>query len=970
MKNFNNVGSVEKFPVMRNKRKRDPIITQALAMHDPPLEIETGHGLPRMNLDASYRSLNKYAKEEKPYDENAAVFASQALEMEFLPYMGKSHVRDLEEGHKDVDLTTSPGFPWNLKYKTKKDLYESTDYPLFLLYCEKDWERMLHPNTWYIFSNSLKEEVRADEKIQANKIRTFTASPAEAVVTGNRLFGEMNEKFIESHLKTASVVGMNPFKGGWDQAYRKLKNHPKRGMSKIWGFEMDESEYDSSMRSFLFDAIVAFRIKCLCVEDRTPENVARIKNYYRNIVNSVIITADGKIVQKHLGNPSGSVNTISDNTLILYFLLAYAWYILAEDEKRTIEEFRCSVVELLQGDDNTWSVDEVTMAFYNAKSVSNVFSEIGITTTSPCYDPREIEELSFLSSSFSCFINHVCVYNLDTDKILESLKWTEYPGNPVRTLERVAACLLNTWPNNEARWLCRTLAKLIIDEFDPVLHSEKDWVDQKSKLWTDTMFLFFYVGDASALNNISHIKDFGMESIIAHDDDFSSCYKYVIANGFFNLQKAKNKNKNNKKQKKKQKRKNNKRQNKKKNNYKKKKFRGAGSMGPRVCETMVPVGIATSGISRAGTTTRGSKKGRDAVYITGHERLGSVTLAAPLTEGQVILNQLVSPELIGKRLKGFSKLYDRYCFDKMHFKYVPLISAANPNANGGIVMAIDYDPADSTPIPSKDGLNSVFSSEFAQENAVYSEGEMNAKRINPRKDYYIDNNGLDVRWSKQARFYVFSSGALAAGTYGDIIFEYGCHLYSPQNEPSADEMGGFIAGGGTLALANILGDVPVVDAEAENISVTTGGVITFSAAGNVLATVTAQGTTLGALGTPAGWTINANITNPAQTVSLMTMRKYVSAGETLGPLTIASFATLTGAGTRMAVAPYNSLNLSEAQQKKIDEETEYERLLRRLAFIESKFDSKDLGFVKLPRLSKSKKVVEDDSEEERVRYGS
>ena len=49
------------------------------------------------------------------------------------------------------------------------------------------------------------------------------------------------------------------------------------------------------------------------------------------MVNSVIITADGNIVQKSTGNPSGSVNTISDNTLALYWLLAYAWYLLASE---------------------------------------------------------------------------------------------------------------------------------------------------------------------------------------------------------------------------------------------------------------------------------------------------------------------------------------------------------------------------------------------------------------------------------------------------------------------------------------------------------------------------------------------------------------------------------------------------------------------------------------------------------------
>ena len=40
---------------------------------------------------------------------------------------------------------------------------------------------------------------------------------------------------------------------------------------------------------------------------------------------------------------------------------------------------------------------------------------------------------------------------------------------------------------------------IIIGEYDPILRGEKCWVDQKNKFWTDTMFLFFYVGDAGAL---------------------------------------------------------------------------------------------------------------------------------------------------------------------------------------------------------------------------------------------------------------------------------------------------------------------------------------------------------------------------------------------------------------------------------------------------------------------------------------
>ena len=43
-------------------------------------------------------------------------------------------------------------------------------------------------------------------------------------------------------------------------------------------------------------------------------------------------------------------------------------------------------------------------------------------------------------------------------------------------------------------------ASVIIGEYDPILRGEKCWVDQKNKFWTDTMFLFFYVGDAGAVS--------------------------------------------------------------------------------------------------------------------------------------------------------------------------------------------------------------------------------------------------------------------------------------------------------------------------------------------------------------------------------------------------------------------------------------------------------------------------------------
>ena len=156
---------------------------------------------------------------------------------------------------------------------------------------------------------------------------------------------------------------------------------------------------------------------------------------------------------------------------------------------------------------------------------------------------------------------------------------------------------------------------------------------------------------------------------------------------------------------------------------------------------MMNVGIATSGTNGPAFSVSRSSKGKDALFVRGHERVAVVSVGSGgVTEGAVLLNQLVSPELIGKRLPLFARLYDRYCFTSMRFKYVPQISVANAAANGGLLLAIEYDPDDPTPAASTDGMNEAFSWEYSEINAVFSSNLLDARNIAPKKDYYIDSN--------------------------------------------------------------------------------------------------------------------------------------------------------------------------------------------------------------------------------------
>jgi len=252
-----------------------------------------------------------------------------------------------------------------------------------------------------VFGNSLKEEVRSADKIKSNSIRTFTAGPVEMTVHGNRLFEDMNQKFYDSHLKTASVVGFSPQKGGWNELYLKLKKFNN-------GFALDESQYDSSLRAYLMWACADFRWRMLRSYDQTDDNLSRLKTYYRNLVNTLILTTDGVLVMKKGGNPSGSVNTISDNTLILYILLAYGWIMIAPEGKKSYLEFEAHLSMALCGDDNTWTVSDEAVQFFNARSLIEQWARIGVTTTTDDLEPRPVEELDFLSA-WTVFIDGIAV---------------------------------------------------------------------------------------------------------------------------------------------------------------------------------------------------------------------------------------------------------------------------------------------------------------------------------------------------------------------------------------------------------------------------------------------------------------------------------------------------------------------------------------------------------------------------------
>jgi len=481
------IGQINRFPRYVNKRIIDPQIKCFIDEHK--IDIPPEWGLPVPNAEAAYQSMAKYAKSILPMSDDQVSMMNEAWEFttrHFGLYMLDSKVLDYNEAKGHLDLSTSCGAPFSQLYKTKREMFEAdSNIDTFL---QEDWFTLARdPNWTALFTNSLKEELRPEDKILANSIRTFTAGGVDITMHGTRLFVDMNEKMYESHLRSSSAVGMSPYYGNWDKLYTKLRAFRK-------GYALDESAYDSSLRTYMMWGCALFRWKMLAQEFKTEENLARIKTYYRNLVWSLIIGPDGVIIMKQTGNPSGSVNTISDNTLILYTLLAYAWLQTAPENFKSYEAFEQETAKALVGDDNTWTVSDEAHEFFNARSVIAEWNVIGVTTTTDSLEPRKADQLDFLSAH-TVFIDGTAVPVYNRVKLMTSLLYAPKEDiTPETTLLRTAAMLSVGWTDLVFRRFCRKLIHWLLDTYDAVLFEDERWISAKTQIKDDSSYYRLFTG--------------------------------------------------------------------------------------------------------------------------------------------------------------------------------------------------------------------------------------------------------------------------------------------------------------------------------------------------------------------------------------------------------------------------------------------------------------------------------------------
>lgn len=507
--NIDRIGRVQRFVNYRNKEIRN--LSFDLFCEKFNVQKPYNYRMCFANPSAGFKSFAKYDKVQPMLDLVAWKLAGDWTLRHFLPVMGTSQVVDGKIVIEDMDKTTSCGYPWSLEFHKKSDFLDSAASAVL----EDYWLRLPFDDAPVpIWTCSQKIEMRPLEKLLSNSIRTFTASPVEHSYATNRLCLDFNNRFYCSANKTWSFVGSSKFMGGWHQYIQRLSYGSYPAFSKVCAnnaFELDESEYDSSLFVAALEGQRDIRWAMLRLEDQTADNKTRLWKLYDSIIHSVVVLENGELVQKHTGNPSGSANTIVDNTFILFRLFAYAFIALSLELglECSYTYFIMNVEAALNGDDNTYTVSDECL-WFNPENIRRVWGSIGVTTKTPSDKPRHVTACGFLSQN--------TVWNKDTsswfpcpdtDKVLCSLRFGSAFRDVKWHLLRAHALRIDSFANVECRRILSGYINFLNVEYKDQLVgvcNGLNMVDIQNVWKTDMWLTALYSGCESSVGRSDLLK--------------------------------------------------------------------------------------------------------------------------------------------------------------------------------------------------------------------------------------------------------------------------------------------------------------------------------------------------------------------------------------------------------------------------------------------------------------------------------
>lgn len=339
-----------------------------------------------------------------------------------------------EPTYLPIKRNTSPGglpsfHGWLKSGKGKRNYLDNgdgtyrTDHPLVLQKVSEMLDRLKSgERSDTVWIDTLKDERRTIEKVEAGKTRLFAAGEMAFLILFRQYFFGFASHMMKNRIVNESCVGINVYSHEWTVLANRMKS---KGKHIIAG---DFTNYDGTLSATilwsLLDIIEDFY-------DGTDEEQQIRRMIWLDIVNSVHVSGNQLYIWSH-SQPSGCPITALLNSLYHSVSARYVYIVCAKKhapDQVSLLNFDRHVSHNNYGDDDLWNISEEIVSWFNQETISEAYTTIGMTytdelKTGTLIPTRTLDEVQFLKRKFRFDRNqsrYRCPLSIDT--ILEMAMW-------------------------------------------------------------------------------------------------------------------------------------------------------------------------------------------------------------------------------------------------------------------------------------------------------------------------------------------------------------------------------------------------------------------------------------------------------------------------------------------------------------------------------------------------------------------
>jgi hypothetical protein len=401
--------------------------------------------------------------------------ACQWIIHDLAPFIYKPGYRSPVRVLSDMNLQTSPGWPWRNFYDTKEDvIYDDR----FAAYFEKYWlSYYTGTPCWNFVQCIMKAEMLPILSLLRLKHRMVGCAPIEHVIMSNCFEADFNTQFCKNTAGLTGICISQPLvRGGAEEIILRLEKHPLCD-------EYDISQNDVTY--WLFIQFFTFLILHSFIDPQlTPSSRRAWDKLMWSGCKNFLVLADGRVFWNHGLQISGENKTIVKNTLESMQRLAtcfIALYRKANGYGPSFVHFKTLIEYVTVGDDLNVS-RSLEAPFMDSYSVTlYYFNELGQILTNPHDESKPARDLTFLSQSFHQIDGKLLPF-LDRLKMKGSILYNNERPEVLHTLARLCNIRVVTWPDEVMRNYVAIVYNKIYRKYFLTFTGSPEW-DMLDAMW-------------------------------------------------------------------------------------------------------------------------------------------------------------------------------------------------------------------------------------------------------------------------------------------------------------------------------------------------------------------------------------------------------------------------------------------------------------------------------------------------------